>query len=146
MNGQRVGEIGLNAAVCGHFGLPVVMISGDQTAAAEAVELLGDLEVAVVKQACGQHAAECLPISLAQQRIFEAAKRAVSRVKSGQVPPPFQLAPPITVAVEFSHSVMADRAALLPGASRTEDRQVEFIADDMVTAYRSFRVLVTLAG
>src|SRR3990172_3833258 len=46
LNGQVTGEIGLNAAVCGHFGVPVIMISGDQTACAEAVETLGEIETA----------------------------------------------------------------------------------------------------
>jgi len=49
LNGEIVGEIGLNAAVCGHFGAPVLMISGDQTACAEATALLGDVETAIVK-------------------------------------------------------------------------------------------------
>ena len=146
LNGQQVGEIGLNAAICGHFGVPVVMISGDQTATAEAVELLGELEVAVVKQARGQQAAECLPPERAQLKIYEAVVRAVNRVKTGQVSPPFQLEPPITVTIEFAQSVLADRAAVLPGASRIGDRQVEFMADEMVTAYRTFRSLVALAA
>ena len=61
LNGQAVGEIGWNASVCGGFDVPVIMISGDQTACAEAVELLGPIETAVVKQADGRMAAECLP-------------------------------------------------------------------------------------
>jgi D-amino peptidase len=60
LNGGEVGEIGLNAAVCGHFEVPVIMISGDQTACAEAAELLGELETAVVKTAKSRMAAECL--------------------------------------------------------------------------------------
>jgi len=123
-----------------------VMISGDQTAIAEAVELLGNVEVAVVKQARGQRAADCMPPELAQQKIFEAAGRAISRVKAGQAPKPFQLEPPITVTVEFAQSIMSDRAAVMPGANRLGDRKVECFAGDMVTAYRAFRSLVALAA
>lgn len=146
LNGQLVGEIGLNGAVCGHFGAPVVMISGDQTAAAEAVELLGELEAAVVKQARGQQAADCLPPERAQQIIFRAAVQAVRRLKAGQAPEPFRLEPPITVTVEFAQSVMADRVVIMPGAARAGERRVEFVADHMVVAYRAFRSLVGLAG
>ncbi len=146
LNGQLVGEIGLNAAVCGYFSAPVVMISGDQTATAEAVELLGDLEVAIVKQARGQQAAGCLPPERARQNIFRAAVQAVRRVKAGQSPEPFQLKPPITVTVEFSQSVMADRVIIIPGADRIGERRVQFVADDMLVAYRAFRSLVALAG
>ena len=63
LNGQEVGEIGLNAAVCGHFEVPVVMISGDQTACAEATEVLGQVETAVVKQASSRTAAGGGPAS-----------------------------------------------------------------------------------
>jgi D-amino peptidase len=146
LNGQPVGEIGLNAAVCGHFDAPVLMISGDQTATAEAVELLGNLEIAVVKQARGQQTADCLPPERAQQAIFQAAVQAVRRLKASQAPEPFRPGLPITVTVEFTHSVMADRAVILPGATRAGERQVQFTADDMVAAYRAFRSLVGLAG
>lgn len=145
LNGLLVGEIGLNAAVCGHFGAPVVLISGDQTATAEAVELLGQVESAVVKLARGQQAAECLPPEVAQARIFEAAQRAIERVKTDQSPPPFRLEPPITVAVEFVESVQADRAALLPGSHRLQERQVEVEAADMLMVYQAFRALAALA-
>ena len=60
LNDILVGEIGLNAAVCGHFNTPVIGISGDQSACAEAVELLGPLETAIVKRAFSHAGAECL--------------------------------------------------------------------------------------
>src|SRR5512143_4039607 len=58
INETLIGEIGLNAAVCGHFSVPVIMISGDQSACQEAEELLGAVEKAVVKQASGRMSAE----------------------------------------------------------------------------------------
>jgi D-amino peptidase len=141
---KLVGETGLNAAMCGHFGVPVIMISGDQTVCAEATALLGAVETAVVKQAAGRMTAECLPPEAAQQKIYEAAKRAVQRFKTGQAAKPLRLSPPITLAVELSTSNMADQAALLPG-SRREGRRVEFTADDMLTAYRAMRAIISLA-
>ena len=68
LNGRPIGEIGFNAAVCGYFGAPVILISGDQTACAEAADLLGPIEQVVVKRATGRMAAECLPPELAQQK------------------------------------------------------------------------------
>ena len=61
INGRLFGESGLNGSVCGHFNVPVVMISGDQTVCAEARDFFGDVETAVVKKAIGRMAAECLP-------------------------------------------------------------------------------------
>jgi D-amino peptidase len=145
LNGQVVGEIGWNAAVCGHFGVPVIMVSGDQNACAEAEALLGQVETAVVKQAKGRMAAECLAPAVAQQRILEAARLAVQRLATGDAPQPLRLEAPIRVSVEFTHSEMADRAAIFPGAQRLAGRRVEVLADDAPNAYRGFRALVALA-
>jgi D-amino peptidase len=147
LNGGEVGEIGLNAAVCGHFQVPVILISGDQTACAEATELLGEVETAVVKRATSRMAAECLSPEAAQELIYAAATRAMHRLNAGQVPPPFQPEPPftLTLAVEFKQPEMADRAALLPGARRSGAGQVEFSADDVPAAYRAFQAMVGLA-
>lgn len=145
LNGRVVGEIGLNAAVCGYFDVPVIMISGDQTACAEATELLGAVETAVVKRASGRMAAECLPPEAARQVIYEAAVRAVNRFQAGEAPQPFQLPGPIIVAIEFVQTEMAERALMLPAARRSGGRRVEFTADDMPAAYRAFRAAVALA-
>ena len=145
LNGQPVGEIGWNAAVCGHFGAPVIAISGDQTACAEAQSLLGPVQVAVVKQANGRMAAECLPPSVAQERIYEAAGEAVRRFAAGEGPQPYCPDLPLTVVVELVTSDMADRAAILPGASRLEGKRIEITVQDVATAYRAFRSVAGLA-
>jgi D-amino peptidase len=141
---QEVGEIGLNAAVCGHFGAPVLMISGDQNACAEAASLLGDVETAVVKHATGRTSAECLAPEMATELIEQAAARGVGHLFADAPPAPFRLAPPITVTIEFIRSEMADAAALMPGACRVGGKRVECVAADMVEAYRAFRSLVSL--
>ncbi len=146
LNGQPIGETGLNAAVCGHFDVPVLLVSGDQSLCAEAADLLGPIETVAVKQARGRMAAECLSPAEAQERIYRAAQRAVRRFLVGDAPAPFRPSTPITLVVEWSQSQMADRAAVLPGARRLEGRRVEFTAADAPEAYRAFRALVTLAG
>ena len=140
-----MGEIGLNGAVCGHFGAPVVMISGDQTACAEAAALFPGIVTAVVKQAKGRNAAECLHPTASAELIEQCAARGVDHLLSEPPPRPFRLEPPITVTVEFVKSEMADAASLMPGARRTEGRCVTLVARDMPEAYRAFRSLVGLA-
>jgi D-amino peptidase len=144
LNGELYGEIGLNAAVCGHFGAPVVMISGDQNACAEARSILGELETVIVKRAHGRMCAECLPPGVSHGMIQAGAARAVERLKEGAAPHPLVLPAPISMAVEFVQSEMADRAALLPGARRTQ-RRVEYTAQDMPEIYAAFRTLLSLA-
>jgi D-amino peptidase len=145
LNGRPVGETGLNGAVCGHFNVPVIMVSGDQAVCAEAVDLLGPIETAVVKQAHGRMAAECLPPAMAQQKIEAAAAQAVTRLRQGTAPAPLHFALPITLAVELIQSEMADKAMLFPGARRGPGRRLEVQAADMLQAYFAFRALVALA-
>ena len=60
LGGVSMPESGLNAALAGHYGVPVLAISGDDAAVEEAKALLGDVEGAVVKWALGFHSARTL--------------------------------------------------------------------------------------
>ncbi len=146
LNGRLLGETGLNAAVCGHFGVPVLMVSGDQAVCAEARELLGAIETAIVKRARGRMSAECLPPEASQREIQEAAQRAVMRFIAGQGPRPFQIEPPVTLEIEWTEVQMAEMAALLPGSRRTSARVVELTLPDLIEAYRAFRAAAILAA
>ena len=145
INERLFGETGLNASVCGHFNVPVIMVSGDQTVCAEARDFLGNLETAVVKKAIGRMAAECLPPAVSGKLIEEAAERAIQKLKNGKAASPFKIEPPITMILEFVQSEMADKAMIMPGATRLEDRKVKYVADDIVTIYFAFRTLLALA-
>src|ERR1044071_4176634 len=97
LNDILTGEYGLNAAVAGHFGAPVIMVTCDQTACGQVTALLGDVETAVVKHASGRFAAECLSPDMTHDLICASAERAVERLAQGDVPDPFVLDMPITV-------------------------------------------------
>lgn len=144
LNERLVGEVGLNAAVCGYFNAPVALVSGDQTVCGEARDLLGPIEVAVVKRATGHSSAECLPLDQAHDKICEAANRAILRLKSGDLKP-FKPENPVKARLAFTHSEMAERASMLPGAIRLDGRTIEWTSDHPVLAYKSFRTAVSLA-
>jgi D-amino peptidase len=144
LNDTLVGEYGLNAAIAGYFGVPVIMVTGDQTTCAQTVELLGSLETAVVKQATGRFSAECLAPSIAQAAIREAARRALLRLKKGNIPRPFIIDAPVTVTIDFTQSNMADRAALLPGVIR-DGLRISITAEDASEAFFAFRVAADIA-
>ncbi|MCC7129777.1 MAG: hypothetical protein B6D39_06020 [Anaerolineae bacterium UTCFX2] len=144
LQGEPCGEIGLNAALCDFFNVPVILISGDQAACSEAAELIPGIETAVVKRASGRMAAELLTPALAHEKIAEKAAAAVRKLTSGAAPQPHRLAPPIHMEIEFVHSEMADRAALLPGATRS-GRRIAYTANDMAAVYSAFRAAVNLA-
>jgi D-amino peptidase len=145
LNDILVGEYGINAALAGHFNVPVLMITGDQTACTQTVELLGNLETVVVKRATGRFSAECLPPKVTQAMIQKAAAQAVEGLVNHKAPSPFVLEEPVLLSVEFFNSVMADHAMRMPGAER-DGTCVSLSLPDMVTAYHAFRALVTLAS
>lgn len=144
LNDLLTGEYGLNGAVAGQFGVPVIMVSGDQTACAQVTELLGDMETAIVKQASSRFAAECLAPEATREMICLSAERAVGRLAQGDVPKPFVLDTPITVTVEFFTSDMADRATRIPFTKRAGTR-VSLTVQEMASAYNGFRAMVMLA-
>jgi D-amino peptidase len=145
LNGRLVGEFGLNSAVCGHFNVPVLMVSGDQTVCAEAKEWVPGVEGVVVKQASGRFAAECLPLSVSQQRIRDTAAKAVQRYQAGMAPAPLKVKAPVKVEIEFVSTQMADMVVMLPGAQRIDGRKLSYEAVDMLKAYLAFRAMVALA-
>jgi D-amino peptidase len=145
LNDMLTGEFGLNGGLAGHFGVPVIMASGDQTACGQIVEQLGDVETAVVKQATGRFAAECLTPEVSQELIFATAVRAVTRLAQGDAPDPFVIDTPVRVTVEFFTSDMADRATRIPFTQRDGTR-VSFTAQEMASAYNGFRAMVMLAS
>lgn len=146
INDRAFGEAGFNGAVCGHFNVPIIMASGDQTLCAEVREFFGNkIETAQVKKANGRMSAECLPPAETSKLIEEVAKRAVINLKSGKAPQPFKVSPSIKMTIEFVQSEMADKAALMPGTKRTIDRRVEYTADNMMTIYQAFRTMLSAA-
>ena len=146
INDRAFGEAGLNGAVCGHFDVPVIMASGDQTLCAEVKEFFGNqIETAQVKRAFSRMSAECLPPSVTAGLIEGASQHAVLKLKEGKSTKPFKVAAPIRMEIEFVQSEMADNASIMPGAERGKDRQVVYVAEDMLTIYRAFRTLLALA-
>ncbi len=145
LNDLLTGEYGLNGAVAGHFGVPVIMVTGDQTACSQVVETLGEMETVVVKQATGRYAAECLPPQVTQDMIYMAAARAVNALADGDAPDPFVVDTPVRITVEFFTSDMADRASRIPFTQR-EGTRVAISAPEMATAYNGFRSLVMMAS
>ncbi|MET8154770.1 M55 family metallopeptidase [Sphaerisporangium sp. NPDC005289] len=143
VNGRSMGEIGLNAAMAGHLGVPVVMLSGDDTACAELGELVPSAVTVAVKQALGQAAAIALHPGEARERLRRAAAEAITgRARVA----PLSIAGPIDVEVDLYSPITVDLATLVPGVSRAAGgRTVTFTAADFAGAYRLVLLLVQLA-
>jgi D-amino peptidase len=141
INDQVVGETGLNAALAGAYGAPVVLVTGDRAVTEEARKLLGEVETVAVKDGVARTAAQCLHPEVARERIRQAAERSLR-----QAVPPFVVPSPITLQIVFRRTVQADMASLIPESQRVDGRTVAWTGKDMPTVYKVFRAMATLAG
>ncbi|HEX3236274.1 MAG TPA: M55 family metallopeptidase [Gemmatimonadales bacterium] len=142
LNGLPVGELAINAALAGTYGVPVALVSGDQALAAEARELLGDgIETVTVKHAVGQFAARSVAPVEACRRI-----RAGTIAALGRPHQPFRPTSPVRLEVEFALTRMADMAELVPGSVRSAGRTVAYSDDDFREVFRAWRAMYNLAS
>lgn len=138
VNGISIGEIGISAALAGHYGVPVVLLSGDDKAVAEARGLLGELETVQVKQAIGAYSALCLSPQQCEQRLYQGAKGALSLVEQLD---PFHFEQPLRVEVRFATSSSVDRVAQIPGVTRVDGLTVRYTANDFPAAFKIFHLM-----
>jgi D-amino peptidase len=132
-NGVPYGETGLNAGLAGHFGVPVVLVTGDDKVAAEAVDLLGPIETAVVKDAVERLVANCLPPVRTRDIIRLAAGRAVRR--AAEIPP--HVVPgPVTFRATFKSTAGATLPLLIPQVRRVDPKTIEVTGDDYLAAFK----------
>jgi D-amino peptidase len=137
LNGKPVGEIDVIAAMAGHFGTPVIMLSGDQAAANELHEIVPDAELAVVKEGIGRYTCISLSATAARDAIREAARRSISKIGAIK---PYIVSGPVTLQVEYttrnSLSLDAENRA---GAQILDDRTIRFHGEDILEAWTLYR-------
>jgi D-amino peptidase len=142
-NGLDVGEIGTDAALCGHCGVPVGLVSGDAAACEEAKSLLGSPVTVAVKDGVSHSAARCLPVKQAHEMIEAGAKEAVQRASEFK---PFRIDGSVAVQVVFTTPGCADTIGHVHAVHRVDGRTVTFEAGDFLEAFELFDALHFLAG
>lgn len=134
VNGRPHGETGLNAAILGALGIPVVMVTGDTATVEEARAFLGNtIETVAVKEARGRNAAICRPPSATLPEITEAARRALANRASVA---PYTPERPLRVEVDFLNMQQCDRAARTAGVERLSPVTILVPGDDPWEQYR----------
>lgn len=142
LNGQRVGECGFNAAIAGHFGVPVVMISGDDKVIQEARELLGEQVVGVaVKEGISAIAAVHLHPEKARTAIKEGARRGVAAARDI---PPFRVDTPVRMEIDVSSPTLADLSEQIPGVERVGRTSIAYTGSDMLQAAKAWRIIMNI--
>jgi len=142
VNDTLVGETGLNAMVAGYFGVPVVMVTGDQYLAAEAREIMPWVTAVEVKQATGRYYAACLSPARAKERIREGARRALSGLSDAR---PLRTHSPVRVRLQLRDTGQADGAARFPGVEVVDPLTVAYTGADYLEAFRAVRSMIAMA-
>src|SRR5687768_4322218 len=133
LNGITVPEAGLSAAIAGHYGVPVVAISGGDVAVAEAQALLGKIEGAVVKRAVSFHSAATMTPAAAQALIRATVKTGIER--RGELRP-YVLRAPVRLEVGFKHYRPVELLGYLSIVERTGAHTIRFSGRDVLQVSR----------
>jgi D-amino peptidase len=137
----------INAAMAGHYGVPVCMVTGDTSTISGLREQLGTgLRGVAVKEGITRLAARHLmSVTEARDAIEHEAAEAVRDIAAGRGPAPLKLGTPVTMRLTFKETLYADGAAMLQGAERIDGRTVQWQFDTIPEAYRTFVVTYYLA-
>jgi len=140
LDGVVTGEAGINALVAAHYGVPVVLVTGDRIACEETAALIPGVHSAVVKESVSRMAAHSLHPVRACALIRETAEKAVAGAGSAE-PPPLASA---TLEVSVRTSDIAEAATWVRGVDRTGDRELRIRGQDALETYRAFCAAILL--
>jgi D-amino peptidase len=134
LGGTVTGEAGINALVAAHYGVPVVLVTGDRCACEETAALIPGVHCAVVKEHVSRLAAHSLHPEQACALIRETAQKAVAGAGAAE-PPPLASA---ALEISVKNTDIAEAATWVRGVERTGPRELRFTGPDPLAVYRSF--------
>jgi D-amino peptidase len=134
INGEPTGETRLNALICGHFGVPVAFVAGDDTVCREAKNVLGDdLPTFAVKDGIDMFTASCLHPDVSQKGIREGVAGALRNMEKREA---YRMEMPVTFGFEFNSTTIAATCEYMPEVSKPTPYTTEFTTDDMPKAMK----------
>jgi D-amino peptidase len=135
LNGVECGESGINALVALGHGVPIALITGDETTVTEMAPFAKEVEQVIVKTSITRFAAAQVHPEQAREMIYAGAEAAVRRL--GSIPPP-DIEQPARLDIETQTADMAHLASWVKGVERTGTRSVRVTGDDPLEVFRSF--------
>lgn len=129
LNGVEMTEGSMAAAAAGHFGVPVIMVSGDDVAVAENQVLIGNIEGAVVKWAKGFHSAETLTPEAGYEVIRTRTKSAIDRIGEFE---PYVLDTPIELELTLKHYQPVELLGYLENVERVNSHTIRYVGEDII--------------
>jgi D-amino peptidase len=142
VDGAAASEGCLNALVAAEYGVPVVLVTGDDLTCVDAAEYAPGAATAAVKDCVSRYAAVCRPPKVTFETIRSAAKQAAAlAVRHEPV-----VGREFRVEVEFDAAHLAAAVALVPSVERIGVRRVVYVADSAFGMIRTFKTVTTMAA
>jgi D-amino peptidase len=135
-NGTPVGETGINAALCGNWGCPVVLVTGDRDVCEEGRALLGDgLTTVEVKVGLGRFSARQKTPARARELIEAGAKQALSDLGAVK---PYDPGSPCEIEIQFTSPDRLVEYANRKGVEVVDARTLVVRGDDWWSTWSGF--------
>lgn len=140
INGEIGSEGRLNSYVAAEYGVPVILVTGDDRTCADAAGYAAAVPAVAVKDCVSRYAAVCRPPAVTSASIRQAAAQG-ARLAARQEP---ASARDFLVQVEVDAAQLAQAAAIVPDVRRVGDRTVEYVARSAYDMIRCFKVVCTM--
>jgi D-amino peptidase len=140
LNGERASEGLLNSFVAAEYGVPIVLVTGDDRTCADAAKYAPGVPAVAVKDCVSRYAAVCRPPEVTVEAIKSAARDGMKL--AGRVAPASDVH--LSVQIEVDAAQLAQSAAIVPTVRRTSDRTVAFESPTAYDMIRCFKVVCTM--
>lgn len=145
LNGVSASEGYFNAALAGEFDVPVLLVTGDATAAEDAARYSPNAETCIVKEAIGFRSQAAIPPKSACRLIRESARAALQKLESVK---PFRVGGPVEIEIEMTNRLAPEMLDYLPIVEQIGPYAIRAEFTDMIAAMRfvSFVILFDATG
>ena len=141
LNGIVQSETTFNAALGGHFGVPLIMASGDDVYTRHVADAFPGVPTATVKWAHGVRSARTLTPRAACTLIGERMTEALNRAAMFK---PMHLDGPIDVEIEFSTPLKAEVCSYVPTVERISSHRIKMLVEDMIAVSRFIALILQI--
>jgi len=140
LNGELASEAGVSAMLAEHFGVPVLLVAGDDVAVRESQQRLGDIATACLKTSGGWLSARMLSPARADEALRAGVKDAVSRIGHAKAR---DAAGPLVLEIRLRTRFVAEWLGYLDAVERVDAYTVRFRSADILGVSRFLMFLTS---
>jgi len=143
VNGVEASEFYLNAAVAGYYGVPVILVGGDDKIVEEARKIIRNIEIIEFKKSIGRFSSISPALKNIEVELREKCLKAFEKLRNGLIKP-FKIKEPVTLEVEFVNSAVPEVLEALTTIKR-DGLWVKVTTENIVKAYRLLELFLIVA-